>query len=134
MNRALGAAIAIVLLALAGAAEAQQNPLVGAWSTTIYRGPGQAAAAVLASFDAAGRCQEHITVRAGTSTHWCQYRLSQDAGTLQLLFYDYAPKGPHIPPGRPLNQWLSYQLQWAGRDVFVLLDPTAAPLRFVRRR
>jgi hypothetical protein len=134
MSRALGAATGIVLLALAGAAEAQQNPLIGTWSTTIYRGGGQAAAAVLASFDANGRCQERITVRAGTSTHWCQYRLSQDAGTLQLLFYDYAPKGTHIPPGHPLNRWLSYQLQWAGRDVFVLLDPGAAPLRYVRRQ
>jgi hypothetical protein len=132
VNRALGAAIGIVLLALAGAGEAQQNPLVGTWSTTIYRGGGQAAAAVVGSFDANGRCQERITVPTGVATHWCEYRLSQDAGTLQLRFYDYAPK--NVQPGHPLNQWLTYQLQWTGRDVFLLLDPSAAPLRYVRQR
>jgi hypothetical protein len=64
-------------------------------------------------------------------TNWCQYRLSPDATTLQTLFYDYAPKT--ITPSRPLNQWTTAQLQWQGRDLFFVMEPTG-PLRYVRQR
>jgi len=112
-------------------AEAQQSSIIGTWSTAFNTGNGQPFAAVLVSFDANGRCQERITVRQGMVTNWCQYRLSPDATTLQTLFYDYAPKT--ITPSRPLNQWTTAQLQWQGRDLFFVMEPTG-PLRYVRQR
>jgi hypothetical protein len=113
------------------AAEAQQSPIIGTWSTGFNTGDGRPFAAVLVSFDGNGRCQERITVGQGMVTNWCQYRLSADATSLQTLFYDYSPKT--ITPSRPLNQWMPAQLQWQGRDLFFVMEPTG-PLRYVRQR
>jgi hypothetical protein len=130
MRRLLMSLAAILCLA-STAAKAQQSPIIGRWSTAFNLNDGQPFAAVLVSFDANGRCQERITVRQGMVTNWCQYRLSPDTATLQTLFYDYAPKT--ITSSRPLNQWMAAQLQWQGRDLFFVMEPTG-PLRYVRQR
>jgi hypothetical protein len=130
MRRLFMSFAAILCLAFP-AAEAQQSPIIGTWSTGFNTGDGRPFAAVLVSFDANGRCQERITVGQGMVTNWCQYRLSADATSLQTLFYDYSPKT--ITPSRPLNQWMAAQLQWQGRDLFFVTEPTG-PLRYVRQR
>jgi hypothetical protein len=123
--------VAAIFCLTGAAVEAQQNPIIGTWSTPFNTSDGQPFAAVRVSFDASGRCQERITVRQGIVTNWCQYRLSADATSLQTLFYDYAPKT--ITPSRPLNQWTTTQLQWQGRDLFFVMEPTG-PVRYVRQR
>lgn len=133
MDRQLSSAamIGLVALALPVIGHAQPSPLVGTWSTTFYLNDGRGWASVWANFDANGRCQERITVQAGIVTHLCRYQISADARTVQILFTDYAPRT--IPPARPINQWLTAQLQWESRDLFYVIEATG-PVRYVRQR
>lgn len=128
--KSLFGVMALALVLMTGSADAQQNRIVGLWSTTLYDKSGQAWASIWLSFDVVGRCQQRILVRAGQADYFCNYELSADGSTLRAQYYDYNPKT--LPPAVPMNQVLTAQLQWASPNLFILMD-ASGPLRYVRQ-
>ena len=111
-------------------AEAQQNVLIGTWSTTFEtrRGPFGAS---WVRFDPNGRCQQRIMVPAGYYDYFCQYQLSGNGSVLRVRHLSYTPR--NMPTIFPLNQVITTELQWVNRDLFIVIDG-GVPTRYVRQR
>jgi hypothetical protein len=135
-----GAAVTSAQALLAAApAQAQNNPLVGTWSTRMTNTRGEPTGVIFVTFHGDGRFQQRIIVPAGTIDYVGTYRLSADRRLLQSTFHNYSPRQIcsagicyPVPSGVPLNQALSTSLNWLQPNLFVSED-ASGPLRWIRQ-
>jgi hypothetical protein len=121
----------LLLLALAESAEAQQNPFVGTWSTSVRLPNGSGYAAFLDFHPNGALHLSGVVTNGGQPLHLCgSYRFNQM--TLQTMYTAYSPRlclgGICEPPPIPLNQSMIAQYQFPNPNELLISDGT----RYVR--
>jgi hypothetical protein len=123
----LGVWVALLLLAPAGLAGAQQNPFVGTWSTSLRLPNGSGYAAFLDFYPNGALHLSGVVTNGGQPLHMCgSYQFNQT--TLQTTFMAYSPHlcvgGMCEPPPMALNQPMAAQYRFPNSNELLISDGT----------
>jgi hypothetical protein len=135
MRALLSSILVLVALAFgATAASAQNNPIVGLWSSTMPLPNGSPYATFLYQFNPDGTYQEQMTViSAGIAQYAGRWQFDPQAMTLSIVLTNYSPL--NIPPLQQVGVTYTEPVQFGmNGGVLLINQDSGPPLQLTRQR